>query len=1294
MPARLFLIDQGLITLGGHHAEYNFSIAQAALRAGLEPVLIVNQRYRPVEDVPFPVLPVFSFAWNNLVRPPSPAAIDPAALTPPYTFQSELAAALHRFNAGPKDHVFIHTVGFLEAEELVHFFITRSAGTLPFFHFLARRDIDEIRWNAPVYEGFKRAVRRCRDLGAHPGGIAFYTDTPELSESYTSETGVEFRTLPIPFRHELIDDAGATSPGDRGPGEPFRFLYLGDARTEKGFHLLPTLARTIYRRSIAGVNDAGPDPKAGRTPIATLTAQANFNSPEGEPRPVVARNQLLAFPPEIVRLHDRALPPERYYRLLAECDAVLIPYDPECYKRRSSGIFAEALAAGKPVVIPEGTSMSAALPPDCGVTYSSESGFVAACFEAMERRKELAAGAAEFRARWRSRHSPELLVRALLETAEKGRAAAEASPPGPLVLLVLDAESIYYHIGAGETNLSQLRFLQASGYRVVVLALIHKHLPTAAADPDPTDWSTRCIQATDHLGVGYTWVSSYTRAADPASVGLSEDLARRSTLGIPASLREFLATHRVDCVYANYAQNLPAVWKLAIPETPVLCEAHDIQAFQYAIARGGPVDPDELKRELAMYERVSATVFVNEVETARVAHDAPGARAFTVRPVSYDPPLTPADLAGPVDLAELISSCGSDLPEVDIEQAWKTRRLEQFNRVVQEKSLDILFVGAHHVPNRLALEWFFNQVFVPFLAPRGLNLFVAGSIASQREFYSHPRLYWTGRVKTLRPLYAAAKTVVLPITDGAGFNMKAMQALGLGKPVVATTIALRGMGPDAADFPTFDQPEPFARRVLELVRSPAAREAASRDSRRITGTLRDLGTHYAQRHASFAAVLGERALPRPIAPPEPAWHGVEWTEAIKWCSEVVRFLMRREPIHPGLMGRFENAIAARAGRELFLRLIDAIFVSRTAPSISSSQQAFRPIQGWGAFPSPASAYASLCARAIDPDAFIPPAAPDAFAGCQTLAEVLSACGSDRADVDLEQAWAKEQLEQVRRIEKAEALHLVAFASGCPQSQRGLAWFVKDVFLPHLAPHAINLTIVGKVEDGLYDHPGVFLAGELKNPRPLVAAAQVLVHPIAAGGEFSPRSVSQVAPTLTCDKPVLGTPGAFWFVPGAAGEMGFDKPTALAKRIRQLLSSREARRLQAHATRRALDAFRELLAPFAKETVPPLMGLPTPASGEPAVCEWSEDDVLIGRLVQKVLLGSPVFETEIKGLRTGLSRDETRRRWTEALRSIFTDRSAPILSTTHVTFTRTPKTDAGDLGSIEGFISHVEPLVEN
>jgi hypothetical protein len=94
-----------------------------------------------------------------------------------------------------------------------------------------------------------------------------------------------------------------------------------------------------------------------------LLAQSNFNLPGGEPGSLRARLALSALPPEVCELVEGPFESEEYLDVFARADVILIPYDQDNYAARSSGVFAEALAAGKPTVVTRGTWMATILEP-------------------------------------------------------------------------------------------------------------------------------------------------------------------------------------------------------------------------------------------------------------------------------------------------------------------------------------------------------------------------------------------------------------------------------------------------------------------------------------------------------------------------------------------------------------------------------------------------------------------------------------------------------------------------------------------------------------------------------------------------------------------------------------------------------------------------------------------------------------------------------------------------------------------------------------------------------------------
>lgn len=121
--------------------------------------------------------------------------------------------------------------------------------------------------------------------------------------------------------------------------------YLGDAREEKGYHHLPGVLTYLKTR----------------TPHLQLKVQSYHSSHRPEPSCVVAQALLRAQSRDWASLIEEALPSDRYVRELSNTDIALIPYNRGNYIARSSGIFAEALAAGIPTVVPAGTWMSAVL---------------------------------------------------------------------------------------------------------------------------------------------------------------------------------------------------------------------------------------------------------------------------------------------------------------------------------------------------------------------------------------------------------------------------------------------------------------------------------------------------------------------------------------------------------------------------------------------------------------------------------------------------------------------------------------------------------------------------------------------------------------------------------------------------------------------------------------------------------------------------------------------------------------------------------------------------------------------
>ena len=141
-------------------------------------------------------------------------------------------------------------------------------------------------------------------------------------------------------------------------------------------------------------------------------------------------------------------------------------------------------------------------------------------------------------------------------------------------------------------------------------------------------------------------------------------------------------------------------------------------------------------------------------------------------------------------------------------------------------SLDLLFVGGAHPPNIEGLKQFVETCFTPYLQPKDIRLVVAGA-AGPALWGNGPipeGVTMLGTVANLRPLYASAKLVVVPLLSGTGISIKTLEALTLGKPVFASPVGLRGLAaPEDCSFaPPFDVI--WAQQIVSLLKSRLPRK--------------------------------------------------------------------------------------------------------------------------------------------------------------------------------------------------------------------------------------------------------------------------------------------------------------------------------------------------------------------------------------------------------------------------------------------------------------------------------------
>jgi hypothetical protein len=281
-------------------------------------------------------------AWNRLLRVFSTRIRRPFVRAhQARAFGRDAGRMLRRLRPADGDILFFPTISEHDLSGLADYLGDKRQALGASWHFLFRRNIYEGRRAEYAAQDAQlenlRLIFERVERGALYGCSFFYTDTEELSEQWERLGIFRFHTLPIPHTYASTD----TIP-HRGP---LRLTYLGDARAEKGFPLLPELVAALEWEYM-------------RTGKARLVAQCNFNVPAGEPTSVVARGQLESLPSDYVQLHKAPLTSEGYKQLLLTSDINLLLYVPLSYYARSSGILVESLAVGIPVIVPSGCWLS------------------------------------------------------------------------------------------------------------------------------------------------------------------------------------------------------------------------------------------------------------------------------------------------------------------------------------------------------------------------------------------------------------------------------------------------------------------------------------------------------------------------------------------------------------------------------------------------------------------------------------------------------------------------------------------------------------------------------------------------------------------------------------------------------------------------------------------------------------------------------------------------------------------------------------------------------------------------
>ena len=254
-------------------------------------------------------------------------------------FFKETRQILKKLDVTQQDIIFIPNTLSYSLQGLIELFKKEPRFVIAEWHLLFHMEFDEFSGKSTsgltdadvvrqLLQELQQAAKNCR--------IYLYTDSEQLTDYYNTLGVYTFETLPIPIDKRYFLEK------KKDFSEPVQISYVGAARSNKGYQYLPSLiAEFAQERS--------------ENKIA-FSIQSNLNSIEGDPQILAARSELEVEMDNVTILSE-AMSPDEYRNVVLNSDAVLIPYDVHEYQRRTSGIFAECMAAGIPVIIPSGSWM-------------------------------------------------------------------------------------------------------------------------------------------------------------------------------------------------------------------------------------------------------------------------------------------------------------------------------------------------------------------------------------------------------------------------------------------------------------------------------------------------------------------------------------------------------------------------------------------------------------------------------------------------------------------------------------------------------------------------------------------------------------------------------------------------------------------------------------------------------------------------------------------------------------------------------------------------------------------------
>ena len=258
-------------------------------------------------------------------------------------------------------------------------------------HFTSRPNFDKDRFPHRLYSYSLNYLSQ----SPAKNRINLFADSQNLTDEYKFYTDKPFKVLPIPHTQYSSEQ-----PSIKTPSKKLVIGYLGDARINKGFHMIPETIKNV-------ISSLGSD-------AVHWEIQANIRKHQ-EWQTVQTVNLLKTMP--TIKLHEAAMDTDSYHKLMADIDIFMLPYTLENYHSQTSGVFSETRGLGKVSVVTKGTWMAREITNHGGGTLcmpEDSKSLADALLESVKAYPQLKAQAKFAKAKWCEFHNSENYITELI----------------------------------------------------------------------------------------------------------------------------------------------------------------------------------------------------------------------------------------------------------------------------------------------------------------------------------------------------------------------------------------------------------------------------------------------------------------------------------------------------------------------------------------------------------------------------------------------------------------------------------------------------------------------------------------------------------------------------------------------------------------------------------------------------------------------------------------------------------------------------------------------------------------